>query len=121
MCSNKFCGRIKVNVNVNNLEFNFRQIRNVLPKSVKLMCVVKADAYGLGAVKVARLFESLGADAFAVATLEEAISLRNRGITKNILVLGYTSPKKAEDLHKFNVTQTVFSSNYAKQLAKNAK
>ena len=52
------------------------------------MCVVKANAYGLGANRISKLYEELGADAFAVATLNEAIELRKSGILKDILILG---------------------------------
>ncbi|HAJ77926.1 MAG TPA: alanine racemase [Clostridiales bacterium] len=114
-------GRIKSSINLDNLEFNFKNIRCALPKSIKIMCVVKANAYGLGATKISKLYEELGADAFAVATLNEAIELRKSGILKDILILGYTAPEKALELSKFNISQTVFSSNYASKLAVSAK
>ncbi len=59
----------------------------------KICCVVKADAYGHGVPMVAKVYERLGADWFAVSNLEEAIQLRRCGITRPILILGYTPPQ----------------------------
>ncbi len=69
---------------------NARVIRNKLPDSVKMLAVVKADAYGHGAVKVAKSLSGI-ADCFAVATVREGVELRNAGITPHILVLGACS------------------------------
>ena len=114
-------GRIKSSINLDNLEFNFKNIRCALPENIKIMCVVKANAYGLGAAKISKIYENLGADAFAVATLDEAIELRRNGISKDILILGYTAPERVYEIHNFSVSQTVFSSSYACKLADSAK
>ena len=75
-------------VSLRAIEGNYRKIRAALAPDVKLIAVVKADAYGHGATHVARRLETAGADMFAVAILEEALALREAGITRPILVLG---------------------------------
>ena len=71
----------------------------------KVLCVIKANAYGHGAVHCGLFLEKQGADFFAVACLSEAIELREGGITKPILILGYTPEKYAETLAKYDITQ----------------
>ena len=73
----------------------------------KVLCVIKANAYGHGAVHCGLFLEKQGADFFAVACLSEAIELREGGITKPILILGYTPEKYAETLAKYDITQAV--------------
>ena len=82
-----------------------------------MCCVVKADAYGHGAPVVAREYQKLGADWFAVSNLEEAIQLRRCAITRPILILGYTPPQKAEELAELNISQSVLCLDYARQLS----
>ncbi len=82
--------------------------------------VVKADAYGHGAKYISQVYRSMGTFGFCVSSYREAIELRKNGITKPILILGYTDPHKAYDLFKNNLTQTVISLEYAKQLNDNA-
>ena len=76
-------------INMDSAKYNYKLIRDKIPNKVKIMCVVKADGYGHGAVPMAKLYESLGADWFAVSNLEEALELRLNGISKPILILGY--------------------------------
>ena len=73
----------------------------------KVLCVIKANAYGHGAVHCGLFLEKQGADFFAVACLSEAIELREGGITKPILILGYTPEKYAGTLAKYDITQAV--------------
>ena len=83
--------RIYAKINLDAIEHNIAIVRNKIPKDTKLLLVVKADAYGHGAVVLAHEFEYL-TDYFAVAEMNEAIELRKSGIEKPILILGYTSP-----------------------------
>ena len=76
-----------VEVDLNQLEKNFQALRAFLPERVKIMPVVKADAYGHGAVAVAQRLEQLKVDALAVAILEEALSLREARVLCPILLL----------------------------------
>lgn len=86
---------------------NAKVLQEKLPKDCKLMAVVKANAYGHGAADVARTLQSAGVSAFAVATLGEAVKLRQQGIREEILILGYTPPEEAETLAHYGLIQTV--------------
>jgi alanine racemase len=81
------------------------------------MCVIKANAYGHGAVECGRYLEKHGADAFAVASLGEAKELRDAGITLPILILGYTPPEYTELLLKYDAAQTAVDEDHAKALS----
>ena len=116
-----FLKRTWADINMDASDHNFRAIRNALKPGVKMCCVVKADAYGHGAPMVAREYQRLGADWFAVSNLEEAIQLRRCAITRPILILGYTPPQNAEELSELNISQTVLSLDYARQLSRYAQ
>ena len=85
---------------------NFNNIKKLLPDNVKIMPVIKADGYGHGAAVFAELLEDK-ADYFAVAVIEEAIALREHGIKKPILILGYTSPVYFEKAIQNDITVTI--------------
>ena len=108
-------------VNLNAVCYNFKQIKSELHKDTKICCVVKANAYGHGAVCLAPLYQNLGADFFAVSNIEEALQLRENGITKPILILGYTPAECVDLLVKYDISQSVFSAEYAESLAEQAK
>lgn len=116
-----FLKRTWADINMDAIDHNFRAIRNALKPGVKMCCVVKADAYGHGAPMVALEYQRLGADWFAVSNLEEAIQLRRCAITRPILILGYTPPQNAEELSELNISQTVLSLDYARQLSRYAQ
>ena len=86
----------------------------------KVMCVIKANAYGHGAVPCGLHLQKLGADFFAVACLAEAIELRRGGISKPILILGYTPAEYAAELAQHDITQTVYDMESAKALSAEA-
>lgn len=79
------------------LEQNYRIIRDRVPQDVKVLCVVKADAYGHGAVKVSRRLEKNDVDYLGVATVDEGMELRQAGIRSPILVMGGILPWDSED------------------------
>lgn len=83
----------------------------------KVMCVIKANAYGHGAVPCGLHLEKLGADFFAVACLAEALELREGGITRPILILGYTPAEYAGKLAEYSITQTVQDEQSAIELS----
>ncbi|MGM9631992.1 MAG: alanine racemase [Eubacteriales bacterium] len=112
--------RFWAEIDMNLAEKNFNIIKSKLNKGTKICCVVKANAYGHGAVYLAGLYESLGADFFAVSNIEEAMQLRGNGIKTPILILGYTPTDCASILAQNNISQTVFSYNYAKELSASA-
>jgi alanine racemase len=97
------------------LRNNVAQLRRLAP-SVPLMAVVKANAYGHGAVPTALTLQEAGAHSFAVAGLSEALELRSGGITRPILVLGYTPGWQGADALAANVTLTVFDAETAAEL-----
>lgn len=104
-------------IDLSNLEHNYRVLRAMLPQGCRFLGVVKADAYGHGAVQVARRLETLGAEYLAVACLDEALELRQAGITTPILILGYTPVERADSLLEGGITQTVYDVDMARALS----
>ncbi|MBO6053969.1 MAG: alanine racemase, partial [Oscillospiraceae bacterium] len=107
-----------VEVDLDRLTHNYQVIRSAIPDKTRFVGVVKADAYGHGAVPVSLHLQELGADYFAVSNLDEAIQLRRGGIDRPILILGYTPPEFAIEMTLLNITQEVHSLEYAKALSK---
>lgn len=104
-------------VDLNALAHNARVLQGVLASGCRLMAVVKADAYGHGAIPVSRRLEAEGVKAFAVACLEEGIALRRSGIQGKILILGYTPPEMASQICRWKLVQTVADENHGQALA----
>ena len=94
---------------------NFAQIR--ASAKTRVCCVIKANAYGHGAVVLARLYESLQADFLAVSNIEEALQLRRGAIRLPLLILGYTPPECAPFLSDNDISQCVYSAAYAEALS----
>lgn len=94
-------------IDMDALAHNYRQARRRIGPNVKYLGVVKADAYGHGAVQVSRKLEELGADYLAVSSLDEAKELRRGGIQSPILILGHTPPSMVAQLLEYHITQTV--------------
>ena len=99
----------QVEVNLDFLEANIWSFRQVLPKGMKILACVKANAYGHGSVYVAQHLQKLGIDYVSVAFVEEGIQLRQNGIELPILIMGYTPPEAIALAWKYNMTVTVFS------------
>lgn len=95
---------------------NVAEIQKLIGNT-KIMGIVKADAYGHGAVACAKALQACGIDFFAVACLEEAKVLRQSGIKEPILILGYTPPASFLELFDFDLTQSVLSKDYAQKLS----
>lgn len=94
-------------VSLKNIEHNYRSIRCALPEGTKFLGIVKADAYGHGAIEVAKRLERSGADYLAIACLDEALELRHSGVAMPILILGHTPPEYVKTLIDNKLTQTV--------------
>lgn len=114
-----FLRRAWVEIDLNSLKQNYSSIcreckTNVIP-------VVKADAYGHGAPMVALALQDCGADMFAVSNILEAAELRENGIKGDILVLGYTPAEASELIAEHDVTQCIFSLEYATDLSRKAE
>ena len=103
--------------NLSALAHNAHTIQSALAPGCRLMAVIKANAYGHGALPVARRLEAMGIKDFAVACLEEGIALRRSGIRGTILVLGYTPLELASQLHRWKLTQTVADAAHGQALA----
>ena len=112
-----FTRRLWAEINMNAVEANYNAIRSVIGDHIKLCCVVKADAYGHGAVELCHLYHKLGADFFAVSNLDEALEIREAGIEEPILILGYTPPDRCKDLAQEEIRQAVYSLDYARRLS----
>ncbi len=94
-------------IDLSALSYNYRKIREYIGENVRFCGIVKADAYGHGAVMVADTLQKLGADYLAVSSIDEAMELRYNGITMPILILGHTPREQVDRLICFNITQAV--------------
>ncbi len=118
-----FSKRVWVEIDLDNLEKNINNIKNWVNGS-QIIAVIKANAYGHGAIELAKFYEGLGLDFLAVSNSREALELRRAKISCKILILGYTDPLEAEFLADNNISQSVFSYDYAQKLSdalKNSK
>ncbi|MFA4137389.1 MULTISPECIES: serine racemase VanT catalytic subunit [unclassified Brevibacillus] len=109
-------GRAWADIHLPHLQHNVREIQQVLPKDCAMMAVVKSQAYGHGGWQIARFLNKLGIDHFAVATIDEGIELRKKGVKGEILVLGYTDERRIRQIARFKLTQTVVDDEYAQKL-----
>ena len=117
--TDKRTARTWAEVDLDALAHNYRLLRGLAPDS-RFLGLVKANAYGHGAVPVAKKLESLGADMLAAACLDEAVELRRAGIAIPILCLGQTPVEYASDLLEYDVTQTVGDLETGKALSEAA-
>ena len=109
-------------INVTNLDFNIKQIINKVGKDVKVTGIIKADGYGHGALKLASVLRANGVSSFGVATLSEAIKLRNAGYRlEEILILGLTPDPYVDVLVEYNLTPVVCSYTNAEAIARSAR
>lgn len=99
---------------------NYHVIRGLVPEKTHVLCVVKDDAYGHGAVRVARVLQEEGADWFALATLEEALELRRAGIAGRMLVFGYVPAPGVPEAIAQGITLSVPNSEIARELSEAA-
>lgn len=113
----EYLRRTWVEVELDRIAHNFNLMRDRLSPGCRTMAVVKADAYGHGDGFVSRVLQERGADWFGVSNINEAVSLRSQGITRPILILGHTPPERVRTLTEAQVTQTVFSLEYARELS----
>jgi len=104
-------------ISLNAIEHNYNVIRNKVADDTKVCCVIKADGYGHGAVELSQIYEKLGADFFAVSNIDEGIEIRKSGSKLPIVILGYTPISEAENLAEYDISQAVFSLEYAKELS----
>ena len=103
-------------VDLDKLAHNMKEIRRV-SKSKDIIAVIKADGYGHGALDIAPTLLENGATRIAVAVLSEAIELRRGGIEQSIMVLGFTPPSLIDMLIRYDIEQTVYSYDLAKEIS----
>lgn len=107
-------------INLSNLDYNIKQIKNKIGAR-EMIGVIKADAYGHGSVKVAEVLRANGCKAFAIATLQEAVTLREAGATEEIIMLGLTPDMYADTIVNYDITPVVCSYENAAAFAAEAK
>lgn len=105
-------------ISLDAIEHNYNVIRNKVADDTKVCCVIKADGYGHGAVELSQIYEKLRADFFAVSNIDEGIEIRKGGSKLPIVILGYTPVSEAKNLAGYDISQAVFSLEYAKELSK---
>ncbi|MDO4363630.1 MAG: alanine racemase [Clostridia bacterium] len=108
--------RTQAKIDLDAVEYNYNNTRAKLPQGCKLLGVIKADAYGHGAVELARFLENK-CDFFGVACIEEAVELKKADIQTPILILGYVAPELSDIVVKYDIRIPVFSYDSAKALS----
>lgn len=110
-----------VKVSLDKIEYNMKLIHEMCGKNVAIMPVIKANGYGHGAVGIAKTLMESGASHLAVATLTEAIEIREIYTNYPIMILGYTPNRLLSEIVKYDIIQTIFSDEQAKILSDIAK
>jgi alanine racemase len=111
---------VRAEIDLKAIAHNVGELRRITRPDARMMAVVKANAYGHGAVEVARCALQNGAQRLGVARIDEAIQLREAGIKAPILIFGYTLPEMAPELLEYNLTQTVYTPAFARALSRTA-
>jgi alanine racemase len=108
-----------VEINLSNFEYNIQQIQAKMgaAEGREFIGVIKADAYGHGAVQCAQVLRDNGVKTFAIATLHEAVALRNAGAKERIIILGLTPDMYADTLAKYDITPVVCNADNAKAIS----
>ncbi len=113
--------RVQARVNLDAIRHNLQEIRRNIVPGTRLMVIIKADAYGHGAVPLAKAIgDSDQIDAYGVAIIEEAVELREAGINKPVLILGFTPKEQYDLVVAYDVEQTIFQYDMAKALSEEA-
>ena len=102
-----------VEIDLNAIRKNVRALKGLLRRGVKLMCAVKADAYGHGAIECTKAMKAAGADQFAVATVAEGVELRKAGIEWPILMLNQAPLTAIQTLVDYDIMPSVYTSEFA--------
>ena len=109
-----------VEIDLDALRHNFEEIKKATTPGTGILAVVKADAYGHGALETAKTLIDSGAAGLCLATIDEAVELRKHGIDVPMMTLGFTDPSRFEDAVKYDVEQSVYSYEIAKALSAEA-
>lgn len=110
--------RVHAEIDLDAIIHNMEAMHNNISEKTKIMAVIKADGYGHGAVEIAEAIDGLPyVSGYAVATVEEGLILRNHGITKPILILGYVFAEQYETMIRAGIRPTVFTKEMAEELS----
>ncbi len=112
--------RVWAEIDLDAIYQNAAAAKSLLKPGTRLMAVIKADGYGHGAVPLAEVLDPL-ADAYGVAIVEEGIELRQAGITKPILILGYTPESQYIPMLEYDIMATIYTKEMAYALSKTAR
>ncbi len=113
--------RVCAEINLDAAAYNFKSMKKNLNPETRIIAVIKTDGYGHGATPIAHMMEeSDDIWGFAVATIEEALTLRRAGIKKPLLILGFVFPDAYEDVVKYDIRPAVFKLSMARQLSEEA-
>ena len=107
-------------INLDNLERNIKNLRGLLRNNAKFLGICKANAYGHGMVQIAKKLQECNADMIAVASVQEGIELRKKGITIPILCLGQSSSDLTNLICKYKITQTIENFEIGKEFSQKA-
>lgn len=116
----KLIGETFAVINLDHIRQNLRNIRRLIQPNTKVCAVIKANAYGHGSVRLAKLYEEEGVDYFAVATASEALELRHYGIHTPILCLGFVPDEQFENIVQNDIDIAIYSLEKAKRLSQEA-
>lgn len=112
--------RVQADIHLDRICNNIKRTREIIEEGTKIMAIIKADGYGHGAVPIAKILDPY-VQAYGIAIIEEGIELRNAGITKPILILGYTPKEYCVDLVKYDIMPAIFTYEAARQISEEAK
>ena len=118
--SDNIFDRSCVEIDLDALKHNFEEIKKAVTPGTDILAVVKADAYGHGALETAKTLIDGGAAGLCLATIDEAVELRKHGITVPMMTLGFTDSSRFEDAVRYDVEQSVYSLDIAKALSDEA-
>lgn len=111
--------RVWADIDLDAIRGNVAAVRKKINPETKIFAVIKADGYGHGAIPIAKVIDDI-ADEYGVAVLEEGIALRKAGITKPVLILGYSAKQQYAEMIKYDIMTTVFHYNMAKDISSEA-
>jgi len=113
--------RVWVEINLDYIAHNYNEIKKHVGEKVAINAIIKADGYGHGAIEMAKILSKNNVDMLSTATLDEALQIRKKNITKPILVLGYIDSKRINEVIENNITISIFSYELAIKISKAAK
>ncbi|MBI5124195.1 MAG: alanine racemase [Candidatus Omnitrophica bacterium] len=108
-------------VDLSAIEYNYKQVQRLVGKDVRVMVVVKANAYGHGTVEISQVLERLGVDYLGVATTDEAVRLRDHGVKSPVLILGSVLPEEVKAARDRDITITLCNHELLYEIRKLAK